>query len=279
MDPELRTWWRLLDDLPPRIGQVHAWNVPQLELPVGALHMHANPTLMVCLRGVVRVTCGAGPSRDLMAGDCLLISPGVWHEMADLRPGSVAFGVGFLTACADLCLWGSDRSWSGRLPVEPCRQLLQQAVAINDAEQRSQLIATLLRQVASEAVEPLSFADPPMLAMTRLLWGRFHQALTVDELLHASGLGRSRAYALFTQGYGTPPGEAIRTMRLWLAGSFLAAGCTVHEAARRSGWPSAATFGRAWQLAHGHPPRAAPRCADQRPPPSAGMPGAAGSAR
>ena len=31
-----------------------------------------------------------------------------------------------------------------------------------------------------------------------LLWSRFHTGLTVDELVPASGLSRSRAYAVFT---------------------------------------------------------------------------------
>lgn len=260
MDPAQRRWWRLLDELPEKLGKITVWSTPQARPPRGAGHMHPNPTLMACLAGVVRVRLGdTKTSIDLHPGEVLLLAAGVWHHSESLHGDSVNFGQGFIGAWSDVGLGDRFAHWSGKLPNEPSRQLMDGALTAADDATRRQLVETLVRQVLAESVEHLAFADPAMQRMVTLLNTRFHTGLTVTELLKASGLSRSRAYAVFTAGHGMSPKEAIETFRLWLAGSLLRAGTPVAETAQRAGFGTAGTFTRAWRRAHGEAPRQAAR--------------------
>ena len=262
MDQSERRWWRLLDELPAHIGSITVWSTPQARPPRGAGHMHPNPTLMACLAGVARVRLGAmtpkgdSATLDLHAGDILLIAAGVWHHAEELRADSVHFGQGFIGTWSDVSLGDTQRHWSGKLPGNPSRQLMDAALLAATADERHRHTAALLRQVASESVDHLVFAEHSMQCMVKILWSRFHTGLTVMELLKASGLSRSRAYAVFTAGYGCSPKEALETMRLWLASSLLQAGVPVAETALRAGFSTPGTFTRAWRRAHGKPPLA-----------------------
>jgi AraC-like DNA-binding protein len=255
MDRDLRTWWRWFDDLPRTLGRVHAWRVPQAGAPRGAGHLHPNPTSMICLAGVVRVRYCGGQALDLQPGDALLVGPGVWHHQEPLRADAVVFGQGFMMDCSDIGFGSPGRYWSGRLPMQPCHALMQSALAASIEPQRQERLRELLRQVAAEPVDAVDLHQAGLHPMVRLLWSRFHTGLTVAELLRASGLSRSRAYAVFTTGYGASPKAALETMRLWLAKGHLDAGVPVTETARRCGFANAGTFTRAWRRTHGRPPR------------------------
>lgn len=260
MDQSERRWWRLLDELPGRLGTISVWPTPQARPPRGAGHMHPNPTLMACLSGVVRVRCCSGKKDgkedilDLQPGDVVLIAAGVWHHQENIHGDSVAFGQGFIGTWSDVYLRDVASSWSGKLPGNPSRRLMDAALSAKSLEERRTHTDALLKQVIAESVDHLAFAEASMQHMVNLLWARFHTGLTVTELLKASGLSRSRAYAVFTTGYGTTPKEALETMRLWLAGSLLQAGVPVAETALRTGFGTPGTFTRAWRRAHGKPP-------------------------
>lgn len=260
MDQSERRWWGLFDELPSRLGSLTVWSTPQARPPRGAGHMHPNPTLIACLAGVVRVRLGAptpngeGVMHDLQPGDLLLIAAGVWHQVEDLRGDSVSFGQGFIGTWSDVSLGDVHRRWSGKLPGPPSRHLMDAALSAPSADERYRHTADLLRQVASESVDHLVFAEHSMQCMVQVLRSRFHTGLTVMELMKASGLSRSRAYAVFTAGYGCSPKEALETMRLWLAGSLLQAGVPIAETALRAGFGTPGTFTRAWRRAHGQPP-------------------------
>ncbi len=256
MDARQRTWWRLFDDLPGRLGRVHAWRVPQPGIPRGAGGIHPNPTSVICLAGVVRVRACGESTIDLGPGDALLVGPGVWHEHAPLRRGSIFAGQGFLMDCSDLAFAEHGCSWGGRLAAEPSRQLMESALAEQKEGTRRDRLRDLLRHVGTEAVDDTDFSAAGLRPMIDLLWSRFHTGLTVEELLRASGLSRSRAYAVFTAGYGATPKSALETMRLWLASGILASGQPVADTARRCGFGTTGTFTRAWRRAHGRPPRA-----------------------
>lgn len=304
MDPALRRWWRLLDDLPQRLGRVERWlltahaacggtagcagagakgsgsrgstgaapplrsadwprppsslrQLMPLSLPaVADGEVHACPTSIVCLEGVVRVTA---PDRriDLHAGEALIVGAGVRHEHAPLRRGSLWFGQGFMPACSDVVFADAARDWHGRLPSQPSRRLMDAALADADAERRRARFRDLLAQVLSETVEDLRFANPALRRMIALLWSSLQRGITVDDLVAASGLGRAQAYAVFTAGYGIPPKAALAQARLGLAGGMLAGGLPIARIAAACGYPSADTFTRAWKRVHGAPPRAA----------------------
>jgi AraC-like DNA-binding protein len=257
MDPVQRQWWRLLDDLPRQQLRVHRWLAEPAAEPGGSLAadtIHPNPTAVVCLAGVVRLT-RPGATLDLQPGEALLIAAGVWHEHHPLRPGAVCFGQGFLPAWSDVRLADHRRSWAGKLPSEPSRQLLASALDCPDSGERAARFSELIRQVLAESVSDQVFATPALQRMVQRLWSGLHHGLTTAELLRASGLSRAQAYRLFTAGYGVPPKEAIARTRLWLAESLLESDLPIAAIATRCGYPSAGTFTRAWRRAHGRPPR------------------------
>ena len=256
MDPELRHWWRLLEDFPSRIRHVYRWTTPHRR-PASTGTFHAVPTLIACLQGVVRMQVSDGPTLDLNAGDVLVIAGGVWHEHADLRPGSIWFGQGFMAAWSDVALGTAQRKWIGKLPTDPSRSLMEATLTATDEPAARRMVAGLVGQVLTESVTALDWERPELVAMIDTLWRRCHLGVTVEDLVRASGLRRAQAYAVFTKGFGVTPKEAIATARLWLAGSYLAAGMGVGEAARLAGYPSADTFGRCWRREHGSSPRAA----------------------
>lgn len=244
MDAMQRRWWRLLDELPARLGAVHRWTGLAAPGEDGAGGMHASPTSVACLAGVVRVR-RTGAVVDLRPGEALLIAPGIWHVHEAMRPGAVVAAQGFLATCSDLLLREGDRRWSGRLPSQPCRNLMEAALAAGDAGQRRRRFAELVAQVLAEPIEELSLDHPALHRMVDRLWSGLHRGVTVAQILAASGRSRAQAYRLFTQGYGVPPKRAIEQSRLWLARGLLAGGRGRGEAARTAGFSSAQQLRRA----------------------------------
>lgn len=256
MDPATRRWWILLDQIPDRLTEVEVWRDATAWPPAGDGHLHANPTAVVCLAGVVRIS-RPGRKIDLQPGQALMIAPGVWHRHELLRSGAVWFGQGYLSAWSDVMLGDHEREWHGKLPVEPSRRLMDQALVAEDAGERRRLLAECIRQVLAESVSELAWDHPAMERMVTALWTRLHMGVTVEDLVRASGLGRTRAYLLFGQGYGVTPKDAIAESRLRLAQGLLAAGLPVAEVSSRCGYPSADTFRRCWRREHGAAPREA----------------------
>jgi len=254
MDPELRHWWRLLEDFPSRIRHVYRWTTPHRR-PTNCGTFHAVPTLAACLEGVVRMQMADGPTLDLNVGDVLLLSGGVWHEHVALRSGSIWFGQGFMAAWSDVALGSAQRGWIGKLPSNPSRHLMEAAIVATDEATARRMVAGLVGQVLTESVTAIDRERPELAAMLDALWRRCHLGVTVADMVRASGLQRAQAYAVFSRGFGVTPKEALATARLWLAGSYLSAGLGIAEAARLAGYPSADTFARCWKRAHGHSPR------------------------
>lgn len=252
MDPALRRWWRLLEELPGRLGRVERWldTGPPPDDAGDGHHLHAVPTLVACLAGVVRAQ-RPGATRDLAPGEVLLIAPGVWHAHAPTRRGSVFFAQGFLATTADVVLGDHAGRFSGRLPREPSRRLAGEALAAADPALRRQRCAALLAQVLAETVGDATPADPACRRMIHRLWSGLHRGVGVDDLVRAGGRSRAQAYRVFTAHYGVPPKAALELARLELAEGLLQAGLGVAATAARCGYPSAGTFARAWRRKHG----------------------------
>lgn len=245
LDPDLRRWWRLLEDLPGRLGRVERWlcTAPPPEPPDDG-HLHAVPTLVLCLAGVVRAQRPEG-ALDLHPGEGLLIAPGVWHRHAPPRAGSVFFAQGFLATCSDVIIGDHRRRFQGRLPREPAHRLAAAAVAAAKPEERRACTSELLRQILAETVEDHAFADPALRRMIHRLWSGLHRGVTVADLVRASGLSRAQAYRVFSAGYGVPPKAALQAARLELAEALLATGLASGVVAGRCGFASRDGFVRA----------------------------------
>jgi AraC-like DNA-binding protein len=257
-DPALARLMAMLPDCAGRLTAVARWDDDGRDDAepgdrVG-LHLHAIPTLFVCLRGAARVV-GSGRRRiDLGAGEAVVIAPGIRHAHADPRGDSVGLDLGFLAGVCDFDL--SDRAnrlWC-RVPAEPyqgwCDRLLR-----DDAGGRLRTTRHLLAALAEERVQSMGFPHPAQRAMAERLWSN-RAGLDATGILAASGLSPRRAHALFRAFFGTTPKRALIEQRLALARRHLAAGRPVGEAARLVGFRRRADLTRAWRAHHGAPPSA-----------------------
>lgn len=238
LTPAARRLAALLDAWPERIAEVRVWRVDPSRLARfddGAQHRHTVPTLVSCLAGVVRVRSGFG-AVDLHPGEVLVVAPGVWHRHEPVRPGSTAIGMGSMGSWADLVLQESDNVVWGRLPVEPARNLLARVLAAESGADRVRGCRDLARQLTSEQVEPLTFPHPAVERMLARLWTRLDRGIGAADLVAASGLGRSQAYALFTNALGMSPKQAVAEARWQLAQHLLAAACPVDAVVRACGY-------------------------------------------
>lgn len=249
MNPSLRHAWRLLEELPENITLIHRWLTPRYILQREGT-MHAIPTLVACLQGVVRMRRIDGPILDLHPGEMLLIAPGVWHEHCPIRHDSIWFGQGFMAVWSDIVIAGQEVDWIGRIPTEPSLTLMGQALMVPEDSAAKELIHGNLRVILSESVEALDLKRPELRAMIERLWTCCDTGIRVEDLVLASGLSRAQAYNIFKRGYGVTPKQAIESMRLWLAGSYIDSGMSAAEAALQTGYTSADSFRRAWKRKH-----------------------------
>jgi len=238
LSPALRRLGVLLDAWPARLSRLVVWQIrpgQTTRFDDSGQHRHTIPTLVSCLKGVVRVRAGQGVC-DLHPGDALVIAPGVWHRHEALRSGSAAIGVGSVGRWSDIALLeGGSVIW-GRLPAEPSRGLLARCATASTDTERLRFLRELAAQVISEKVEPLDFPHPAVERMLSKLWTRLDRGITAADLVTASGLGRSQAYALFTSALGISPKRAVEQSRWELAQHLLAAGCSADEVVHACGY-------------------------------------------
>lgn len=254
IDPRIRRALGLLDQAADRLAAVHLWPCDPEPAPGVRWSSHAVPTLVASLDGVVRIE---GPRRrvDLRPGDALLLEPGCLHVHTAAQGRSVALCLGVLPAWCDLALIGADRlGWFARMPRLPTSALLEAALRAGDAGRLAATRAVLV-QVLGERHEDLDLVAPGLWPMVRVLWHCTDDpAVDPAAMVAASGLSRAQAYRCFRAGYGTTPAEAILSTRLSLAQWLLHRGRPVAEVARRAGFPSRATFTRAWRRRFGAAP-------------------------
>ncbi len=255
---ELRRSLRNMDNAPDSLRLVHA-PARQGDLLLGAFDerasFHAVPVVMFCLEGPMQVrfrrkTC------NLSAGEAVLIPQATWHVWSESVNRGAGFGVGWLGDRSDLWLFGPGHAWWwASMPLEPVRSRLRHA-AVAPGHQRLDAVRSLLRAVVAEDHDAFCTVSPAIQAMLDVILQRLHCGPKVAELVRASGLGRSQAYAAFTGFYGMSPRRALEVRRMELAEALLSAGNGVSETAIACGWRNRETFSRAWSRHRGAPPRA-----------------------
>ena len=245
-DPDERQVAILLDRLPTELNHVRrlvATGVPRIEA-LG--HMHAVPTILYCLAGTMRHLTPNGPV-DLKPGEALLIGPAVWHHHEQPKPGCVSLSQGLFATTSDVVLRTDRRKWLGLAQHEPTRAKLEEALAAPE-DQLVRIVRELLTDTFSRPIRQHQGWDAEVEKMLVKMWWRCHVGITVDDMIAASGLGRTQAYQRFLAQFGISPAEAMRQMRLGLANAMVAAGVTPAEAALAAGFPSLRAFQR---TAHG----------------------------
>ncbi|MFM2089892.1 MAG: hypothetical protein RLZZ127_381 [Planctomycetota bacterium] len=252
LSPDLRRLLALLDALPQRLGAVHVLALDPRRpgrFDGEDQHRHSVPTLVACLQAPLRLE-SAGRRWDLASGDVAVIAPGVWHRHAPLRPGAATLGMGVRTRFCDVVLAGPGVSFWGSVPREPAARRLAEAAVAPEAGRRAAVLA-VLDLLLGERLEPLERDPPAVERMLGRLWGNLDSGLGAADLVAASGLGRSQAYALFTAAEGVSPRRAVEQERLRLAEALDAAGLAPADIARAVGFPDAAALQRVRRRSRG----------------------------
>jgi AraC-like DNA-binding protein len=258
-DPAVFRLWSRLYQVAEQVTRVHIWRASDERKQLDQAFQHAVPTSVVCLDGVVRVSSGPRKHLDLHPGEMLVLAPGAWHRHEPLRPGSAAFAQGFLPGWSDIVLTTPSEHLHGGIPAQPCRRMIQELVdlggeAKHEAE-RCRRAGELLAQVLSEQVHPPKPMHPALKRMAELVWFHARPGLTAAEVVAASGLGHSQAFAMFKAFFGVGPKQYLTNHRLNVALQLLREGKTIADAAEASGFTSRPDFTRAFRRRYQRPPR------------------------
>ena len=142
---------------------------------------------------------------------------------------------------SDVLCWEEAQAWSGSLPAEPSRLLMERVLKSPTAAAAKALFEAVL----AEDLAPRAGSDHPAVQrMLHAFWSGLHRGVTATDLIRASGIRRSRAWQLFAQAYGVPPHRALLDARRSLAQGLLDAGLAPGQAASRAGFSNAAAFAR-----------------------------------
>lgn len=218
----------------------------------GPDEQHTVPTLVVGLEGVVRVGLARAPV-DLHPGEALLLPPGARHEHIPLRAGSAALGMGFMLGRADVEVATAAGTWILTIAEQPARRLVEEACRA-PAPDRLRLVREALGALAVEPARPLAPMPDPVRRMWLYLRRERLSPIGAGDVLRASGLGPTRANALFRSWFGETPLRMLRRHRLDYARHLIADGTPVAAAAAACGFRSRRHLTAACRTVHGRPP-------------------------
>jgi AraC-like DNA-binding protein len=215
---------------------------------------HTVPTLIACLRGVVRVEC-VGRNLDLNAGEAALIAPGAWHRHAALKAGSACLGQGFMLGRSDMELSVPGKAWWLAIQEHPSRELLTKACS-SDARSRVALVREALGGLRDGSARPVRPMPTPVQRMWLYLRRERLSPITAAHVLRASGLGATRAHLLFRAYFDETPHRLLTRHRLEYACHLLGDGTAPGAVATRCGFRSRRQFTAAFRAAFDMSPRA-----------------------
>jgi AraC-like DNA-binding protein len=248
---EVAHWWQVLAGLRLRRLVVLDRLVPWWDGQ--EVRRHSIPEVVVVLEGAARLETGLRQHQDLEHGDVVLVQPWVWFDQPRPTHGAV-LNLGWSHAQGVVQISTRRDFWEGALPRALVEDAVPAAAAAVGERQRS-AIAGLLAEVARAPQRPAPM-DPALRRMCEVMWRHRTKPITATQVLAASGLGRTAAYALFSAWFGLPPKRLLLAQRLDLARRLLAEDAAVAAVARECGFRSRREFTRRFRLVHGHPPTA-----------------------
>lgn len=253
IDPRVVDLWFTAMQLPTSLRSVALVNGTNAATRRDTFETHTVPTLIACLRGVVRVEC-VGKNLDLNAGEAALIAPGTWHRHAALKAGSACLGQGFMLGRSDMELSVPGKAWWLAIPEHPSRELLTKACA-SDARSRLTLVREALGGLRDGSARPVR----PMPAAVQRMWLYLRRErlspITAADVLRASGLGATRAHLLFRAYFDATPHRLLTRHRLEFACHLLGEGDAVGSVASRCGFRNRRQFTAAFRAAFAASPR------------------------
>jgi len=246
---EVLPLWNALAGVAVAPGPIHRW-APTSAWDASAEEVHPVATAIVALGGVSR---HAGPGQatcDLQPGECLLIAAGCAHRHLRLRADSAYLAIGSDVGVCDLELHRGPAVVELAVPEEPCAGLLAAAAA----DPRPERMGDLLRQILRE---PLGERPPPPACVRRMrdcIRTRALRGIDAEDVIRASGIGRSAAHQHFRAYYGATPHQVLEARRCRIARSLIAQGVPIAECVARVGYRQRQTFVRAYRRVFGEGP-------------------------
>ncbi|HYE06720.1 MAG TPA: AraC family transcriptional regulator [Planctomycetota bacterium] len=215
------------------------------------LHAHPGTTLVIALAGVVRVERARGRV-DLLAGEAAVVTAGTWHHHADVRRGSACLMIGAVPRSLELLVQSGGLWWAGVSAREPGTSRLERLPRAGEGER-----VRLAQALAGEALRatPLSPVPPAVRRMLSYLRRNRLRRIGAADVVHASGLGRTYAHALFRAHVGLGIKQALTRDRLLIARALLRTPLRVDDIARRCGFADLRDLARCCRREFGAGPR------------------------
>jgi AraC-like DNA-binding protein len=161
--------------------------------------------------------------------------------------------MGFMLNFADIEIATGENSWVLTIPEQPTRRLVEAACQVGAGE-RLRLVREALAELTVETARPLA----PMSEPTRRMWMYLRRErlspISTRDVLRASGLGPTRAQALFKAWFGVTPLRLLQQHRLEYARHLMAQGTPVAKAAAASGFRNRRHLTATCRTVYGIPP-------------------------
>ncbi len=254
MDPRhLLRIWSALQQVSEQVRSCQALPIHG-QAPWPGAEMHIIPTIVGCLGGQMRLALGPKDFIDLETGDVVVIAPGCVHQHIASRHKHISFGQGFRKDYSDINLRG-ETTYHALVSQKPYLKLMQQILETRSAKQRRLLMQDYLQHLMGDQHFEPQHGAAAAGKMYEYMRKHCHKPISIDPIIAASGLSRSRAFAVYKECYGISPHLDMMQRRCYLAQAFLRSGSSVTEAAERSGFPSRRHMTRAFNDIFGVSPR------------------------
>lgn len=235
-----------------------------------AMHQHRAWQLTASLDGEFRFRT-RGKTVFIGPGEWVLMSPGFLHDAGSDSAHSSAIQLFFrrfpeslLPEFANAYNLRRDMMQKGCLPLDELRRLTEPLTPhgqarISEPDSRNVLLAlqfiiTLLSPIPEMQSETQGKLHPRILKAVEYMEDHFAEPVAVADMAEAAMLSENRFAVLFKENTGVTPMQFLNALRLDNAQSLLLQGCSITDAAMRSGFSSNQYFCRYFHKMTGQTP-------------------------
>ncbi len=211
--------------------------------------MHHVPTLVLCIAGQTRITYERDRKLDLNVGEGVIIGPGIFHAHEKLRSGCATLSQGITPRHSDFNLQNKDTHFYGHIPIDRVENVFHGI--INDRHEKPQQwlkhLKSILHCILHEYEERTHSVPSSFHKMFHYFVRYVYEGASVEDIIQAGGLSRSRAYKIWSDNYSVPLRMAICQQRLGLAKLLLQTDLSIEAIAERCGFSSRQQMTRLFQ--------------------------------